>query len=444
MTLGTATGAAVNKADADDRADVVIVGAGGGGAVLGLALAQQGVSVRVLEQSPGPPSGLRGEILQPNGQGVLARLGLLDKLPVASIRAVRHFHFFRAGGERLCSIDYGMLPPPYNRAVVTMPNAAHHAILDALEAVAPDGLQYATAFKGLMRDGAAVAGVEAEKDGRRFTISSKITVGADGAFSNVRHALGIPAKLHLYREAYLIAMLDGAPGVLPDARYYVGRKTIFGLFPAAGRNIYVFYMIPANSMPAIKAGGLESLRRTWRLIAPDLGDVFQTLTDWTQTAYMPTGRVRAGSWVTDRAVLIGDAAHAMNPHSSQGRMQAMMDAMTLAELIPRCLASGDCSAAALNAFERARRPQVEMLQRLADEQVVFWNAGNPVLGYLRDRVFRTLDRNRRLRYQVLATTAGLRAAPPFTWQDRFIAAGLLPDSHADDLPCEAGRTVREH
>ena len=438
------TGGAVNRTQADDHADVVIVGAGGGGAVLGLALAQRGVSVRVLEQSLAPPTGLRGEILQPNGQGVLARLGLLDKLDPSSVREVRHFHFLRAGGERLCTIDYGMLPPPYNRALVTMPNAAHHAILDALEAAAPGSLQYGTTFKGLMRHDGAVGGVEAEQNGRRFAIASKVTVGADGAFSNVRHALGIPASLHLYREAYLIAMLDGAPGVLSEARYYVGRGAILGLFPAAGRNIYVFYMIRANSMPEVKAGGLKLLRKAWRLIAPDLGDVFETLTDWTQTAYMPTGRVRSGSWVTDRAALIGDAAHAMNPHASQGRMQAMMDAMELAELIPRCLASGDCSAAALKAFERARRPHVEMLQRLADEQVVFWNAANPALQYLRDRVFRTLDRNRRLRYQVLATTAGLRAAPPFTLQDRFIAAGLLPDAHADELPCEAARPVSEH
>ena len=44
----------------------------------------------------------------------------------------------------------------------------------------------------------------------------------------------------------------------------------------------------------------------------------------------------AGKWLmvdcgvtfADGAVLIGDAAHAMNPHASQGRMQAMVDAMT--------------------------------------------------------------------------------------------------------------------
>ncbi|MCC2644212.1 MAG: putative 2-octaprenyl-3-methyl-6-methoxy,4-benzoquinol hydroxylase, partial [Nitrospira sp.] len=61
--------------------DVAIVGAGGGGAVLALMLAQQGVRSLVLERAAGPPQGLRGEILQPNGQRVLDRLGLLDKLP---------------------------------------------------------------------------------------------------------------------------------------------------------------------------------------------------------------------------------------------------------------------------------------------------------------------------------------------------------------------------
>ena len=111
------------------RTDVVIIGAGGGGAVLGLALARRGIEGLVLEQAPGPPGGLRGEILQPNGQEILDRLGLLSTLPESAVRPVRHFHFCRAGGERLCTVDYAMLPPPYNRALVSLPNAVHHAIL---------------------------------------------------------------------------------------------------------------------------------------------------------------------------------------------------------------------------------------------------------------------------------------------------------------------------
>ena len=105
--------------------DVAIVGAGGGGAVLALVLAQRGIRSVVLERGSGPPTGLRGEILQPNGQQVLDRLGLLDKLPVNTTKTVRKFHFLRAGGSRLCTIDYGELPPPYNRALVTLPNVAH-------------------------------------------------------------------------------------------------------------------------------------------------------------------------------------------------------------------------------------------------------------------------------------------------------------------------------
>jgi hypothetical protein len=71
-----------------------------------------------------------------------------------------------------------------------------------------------------------------------------------------------------------------------------------------------------------------------------------------------------------------------------------------------------------------------MLQRLADEQVLFWNTGNPLLAFLRDRSFRTLDRNSRLRYRVLSTTAGLRSQPPFSLLDRLMVAGFLPDPRA--------------
>jgi len=77
---------------------------------------------------------------------------------------------------------------------------------------------------------------------------------------------------------------------------------------------------------------------------------------------------------------------------------------------------------------------VTMLQRLADEQTAFWNASDPLRCYVRDRVFRGMARNARLRYQALSATAGLRTSPPLTWVDKLIAVGLLPDPHADKIP----------
>ena len=414
-----------------EQTDVAVVGAGGGGAVLALALAKQGISTIVLDQAAGPPQGLRGEILQPNGQHVLDRLGVLQSLPADATRSVRHFHFCRAGGTRLCSIDYNDLPEPYNRAIVTLPNVAHHAIVAAVQQQQRATLRYGTSFAGLLREGNKVVGLTTQgPDGTR-TIRAKIVVGADGAFSKVREALQIPADLHRYPDGYLIAILESEEPI-SESFYYVGHKTILGLFPATGNKVYLFYMIPSGSMEAVKQRGLPSLQQAWSQIAPQFAGLFRGLRDWNQTAYMPTGRVRTPTWVADGAVLIGDAAHAMNPHASQGRMQAMVDAMALSDLLPGCLADKDYSVDRLKEFERIRRPHVTMLQRLADQQVFYWNTGNPVVAFLRDRVFQTLDRNARLRYQVLSTTAGLRTTAPFDLIDRVIAAGFLPDFRANE------------
>ena len=412
-----------------EETDVAVVGAGGGGAVLALALAQKGIRTIVLDQAAGPPKGLRGELLQPNGQEVLDRLGVLKALPEDSTRSIRKFHFCRAGGEPLCSIDYGDLPPPYNKAIVTLPNVAHHAIVDAVKRQSTAMLRYGTSFTGLIRAAGHVAGVTVQGPEGPYEINSKLVVGADGAFSKVREALEIPADVRLYPEAYLIAILDSSETV-SESFYYVGHKQILGLFPATGKKVYLFYMIPSGSFDRIKQQGMPALRQAWTAIAPQFAPLFVNLSDWSQTAYMPTGRVRTSRWVADGALLIGDAAHAMNPHASQGRMQAMVDAVTVAELVPSCLADGDCSASRLARYEAARRPQVTMLQSLADQQVFYWNTGNPVIAWLRDRVFRTLDRNPRLRYQVLSTTAGLRHTPPLSLMDRVIAAGFLPDLFA--------------
>jgi len=417
----------------DKTTDVVIIGAGGGGAILGIALSRKGIANLVLEKAAGPPQGLRGEILQPNGQALLHNLGLLEALPPDASKPVRFFHFLKSGGKRLCTIDYGMLPPPFNRALVMWPNVVHHAILDCLQQENPQGLHFDATFKSFLREGNHIIGVEAEIDGIPLHIGAQVVVGADGPFSQVREAMGISASLHRYKDGYVVAALD-SPDDLAEAQYYVGKKTILSLFPAPGQKVYALYMVSSDSLTHLKEQGVAAFREKWKAIAPDLGSLFDSFVDWDQTAYMGTGRVRAKTWSVDRAVVMGDAAHGMNPHASQGRMQAMVDALTLASVLEDCQRKQNWSAKSLEPFEAARRSHITMLQQLADEEVFFWNTGNPILGMLRDRVFRTMDTNRRLQYQVLSATAGLRSTAPFGWLDRFQAAGLLPDPRADHVP----------
>ena len=420
--------------------DVVVVGAGGGGAVLGLALAQMGVSVLVLERQPGPPTALRGETIQPNGQQILARLGLLSALTPEVVEPVRRFHFIRIGGERLCTMDYGTLPEPYNRALVALSSAMHHLVLSRLSAQAGAQLWYGAEFQGILQNDGRVGGVVVRRAGEESSdeVQASLVVGADGAASLVRRALGIQAEVHHYRHGYLITLLPRPESMRGEARYYVGRAELLGLFPAPDDHVVVLYMVEIDprgeKMEALKARGLSALKSRVAAIDAAMTKPLESLTSWEQIGLLPCTRVRADRWVVDGGGLIGDAAHAMNPHASQGRMQAMADAMALAQVIGRCRETGDWSAEALAAYERARRPQVEMLQRLADEQTFFWNAADPIRCFLRDRVFRGMDRNARLRYQALTATAGLRTTPPLTWIDKLMAAGFLPDPRADKVP----------
>src|SRR6185436_1852503 len=96
--------------------EVIVVGAGGGGAILGLTLAQRGVRVCVVERERTQLARPRMETIQPNGQEILHRLGLLDSLGVKTVQPIQRFQFIRIAGSILCSVDYGMLPPPWNRA----------------------------------------------------------------------------------------------------------------------------------------------------------------------------------------------------------------------------------------------------------------------------------------------------------------------------------------
>jgi len=337
-------------------------------------------------------------------------------------------------------MDYGTLPEPYNRALVALSSAMHHLVLSRLSAQAGAQLWYGAEFQGILQNDGRVGGVVVRRAGEESSdeVQASLVVGADGAASLVRRALGIQAEVHHYRHGYLIALLPRPQSMRGEARYYVGRAELLGLFPAPDDRVVVLYMVEIDprgeKMEALKARGLSALKSRVAAIDAAMTKPLESLTSWEQIGLLPCTRVRADRWVVDGGALIGDAAHAMNPHASQGRMQAMADAMALAQVIGRCRETGDWSAEALAGYERTRRPQVEMLQRLADEQTFFWNAADPIRRFLRDRAFRGMDRNARLRYQALTATAGLRVTPPLTWVDKLMAAGFLPDPRADQVP----------
>ena len=78
----------------------------------------------------------------------------------------------------------------------------------------------------------------------------------------------------------------------------------------------------------------------------------------------------------------------------------------------------------LKAYEEARRPMVEALQRIAHEYAWLWSTGNPLLMWLRDRAFHEIGRRPNLLSKVAETEAGIRVAP-LTVSERLQALGVL-------------------
>mmetsp|Transcript_27315 Transcript_27315/g.55930 ORF Transcript_27315/g.55930 Transcript_27315/m.55930 type:complete len:221 (+) Transcript_27315:937-1599(+) len=119
----------------------------------------------------------------------------------------------------------------------------------------------------------------------------------------------------------------------------------------------------------------------------DLGVDFQNpLVPWSRTAEATNGA---------RAVLIGDAAHAMPPFLGQGANQAIQDAYCLSNELckaaPGAGGGGDVLGKALSDFERQRKPATTLLM-LESRFLGTLETQRGLGGFVRDTFFFVTDK----------------------------------------------------
>ncbi|MFQ5580956.1 MAG: FAD-dependent oxidoreductase [Nitrospiria bacterium] len=404
--------------------DLLVVGAGMGGLVLALLMARKGLRVAVLDRDAYPVPLPRGEILQPNGLKILAQLGLLQDLQKTDVHLNKQVHFQTISGAHLCTIDYARLPRPYPYALVLLPAVLHRILLDAVEEDPMIETYWRTSFHDVLWNDAQVIGVEATQSEKSVRFDCPMIVGADGAGSRVRAVFQSPYRAQAYDDGYITMVVDRPAGFQEDSRYYLGQGVIFGAFPVSSRKVYLFYLMPIQRLETAKAQGVGCLKSEMLSLHPEIEAMFrdplQEIETWEQTAYMRCFRVACDSWVVSGGALLGDAAHAMNPHVAQGRNAAMADALALSGVLETCFNQGDFSKKTLVQYEQARRGEVDTLQAFGDEMVYFWNSPSPVLCWLRDRVFKKVQRSPHLHDKLLQTVSGVKMMP-FNWIDRLSA-----------------------
>lgn len=364
----------------------LIVGGGVAGPACALFLKAAGWDVSVFEAHPGRAEVGAALTLAPNGLHVLGRLGLAEAVLRAG-SVVGRYRFLSERGRELGR----MRPAPegrYRYPSVSLSRATFYGlVLDEVERRGVE-LQFGRRLTAIEQDGAQV--VARFADGG--AADGDILVGADGVRSAVRTAILPDAPAPAFTG------LVGGGGFLPRSRllqlmgplgedvmtFAFGRRGFFGCAFGDRQEedgAYWWYSLPrarplaederrALAGPAaadavLRAGGGWSpfvrnvIAATRRFIAPlDIFDV------------PSTPRWRAG-----RSVLIGDAAHAVAPHSGQGASMALEDALTLSA---RLAEQGEDPQAAFAAFEQQRRARAErvvaMGRRLGEQKAGGWLA----------------------------------------------------------------------
>lgn len=230
---------------------------------------------------------------------------------------------------------------------------------------------------------AGLAHFHDEGEGIAFAHAFDALVGADGAGSSLRAAMSRREDLgersefldHSYKELEIPPAADGGFRIEPNALHIWprGRYMCIAL-PNDEKTFTVTLFLPNESPPNEGGPSFANVRSSAdarALFERDFPDTLPLIpeleTDWERN---PTGLLATlylDRWrLGGRAVLLGDAAHAMVPFHGQGMNCAFEDCVALA----RQLETHADTAAAFAAFEAERKPNALAIQQMALENYI--------------------------------------------------------------------------
>ncbi|PZU27592.1 MAG: kynurenine 3-monooxygenase, partial [Stenotrophomonas sp.] len=198
-------------------------------------------------------------------------------------------------------------------------------------------------------------------------------IGADGAGSALRAAMNRKLPLgeriefldHSYKELEIPPAADGSFQIEANALHIWPRGNYMCIaLPNDEGTFTVTLFLPNEGEPSFATvrNGAEAEALFQRDFADALPLIPDLRTDWEQHPPGLLGTLYLERWhQRGKAVLIGDAAHAMVPFHGQGMNCAFEDCVVLA----RCLAEHPGTEAAFAAFEAERKPNAAAIQQMA-------------------------------------------------------------------------------
>lgn len=365
----------------------LIVGGGIGGLSLARELSIRGLAVTVLERAPQLNPVGAGIIMNPNAMRVLERNGLADVLRPGAWPYLQRDTCDRRG--RLLAVrDYR---PLYDAGTLSAGALVHRAhLLDALFDGAP---------RETVHFGVTVTHIELlpervrVKTDRDEVFEADLLVGADGIRSQVRrHAFGEIAPRYMgYRSHRMV--VENVAGVR-NFTEFLGRGQRIGLVPIADRRLYVWTTYNSPRERKAEIGAVEGFRALFAQFTDErVRGALSQVRSPEEIITTEIEELALADWVRGRAVLLGDAVHAMTPNIGQGAGMAMEDAVVLADELQSVARGTQDVDAALRRYAAQRKPRVESVMRLSRRVGEEGQQANPVACWLRNRRVRRAGHN---------------------------------------------------
>jgi len=196
--------------------------------------------------------------------------------------------------------------------------------------------------------------------GSSKVLTARLVVGADGAASRVRKAMGVKQDHYAYNQHGLVAVVGKQkpnPGVAWQ-RFLAGGPLAF--LPLVDGHSSIVWTLPSAESERLLAldtdafmGELDTASSGWLGRVESCGP----------RAAFPLSMRLSECYASHRTVLMGDAAHVVHPLAGQGVNLGFADAAGLTEsLIAARHAGGDIgSVSVLHKYDRWRRSESEAM-----------------------------------------------------------------------------------
>lgn len=447
------------------REPISIVGAGLAGALLAVLLRQRGHPVDIYERRPDLR---RADI--PGGRSInlaLAERGL-HGLRMAGLEDAVMDEAVMMRGRMIHDRDGATSLQPYGVHADEVIWSVHRGrlnrtLLDAAEA-AGARLRFNARLTDANLDSGLLQFVD-EADESRFEVEAGRIVGADGAGSALRAAMSARADLgerfapldHGYKEVHLAPAADGGWRFEPEALHIWPRGGHMMIaLPNADHSFTCTLFLPNTAGQAVAEAGrgiavaastsaeahdgaphafdrLDSDAAVKAMFERDFASLLPHAPDYLdQFRENPVGLLGTlylDRWYHgDRAVLIGDAAHAIVPFHGQGMNCAFEDCVALIEALDAAGKTPDW-AALFAGFQDTRKPNADAIAAMALENYV----------EMRDAVADPRYQLRRALEQALALRHPGRFLPRYT----MVMFTRLPYAEAQARGAEQKRILED-